>query len=323
MRLITLLMASLFAAFTASAASGQEYPSRRVTIVVPYAPGGISDIAARILGNKLSEIWKQPVVIENRPGGAGEIGTLTVAKSAPDGYTLLMGTVSEYSITYHLYPSYPLNPLKDLVPIVLVSDTAMVFAANAAAPFNTVKEMMAYANAQPDGLPYASAGVGTLSHLIAARFAFETHTKMLPVQYKGGGPAGTALAGGEVPMASLAASSVTPFVKSGLVKIIAVTTAQRIPSAPDWPTIAESGIPGFAASNWTALGAPAGTPRDIIEKINADANRALKMADLRQRLVAIGSMALGSTSKEADDKMRNESARYEKLIKAINLKLAL
>ena len=323
MRLITLLMAGLFAAFTASAASGQEYPSRRVTIVVPSAPGGINDIAARILGNKLSEFWKQPVIIENRAGGAGLIGSQAVAKAAPDGYTLLMGAVNEFSITHHLYPTYPLNPLNDLVPIVLVSDTAMVLAANAGAPFNSIKEMMVYANAQPGGLAYGSAGVGSLSHLVAERFAFESHTKMFPVPYKGGGPAGTALAGGEVLMASLAASSVMPYVKSGLVKILAVTTAQRMPSAPDWPTIAESGVAGFEASNWTALATPAGTPRDIIEKINADANRALKMADLRQRLVAVGSVALGSTPEEAGAKMQDESERYGKLIKAMNLKLAL
>ena len=247
MRLITLLLVGLFAALAAPAATGQEYPSRRVTLVVPSQPGGISDIAARILGNKLSEFWKQPVVIENRAGGGSVNATKDVIKAAPDGYTLLMGTNKEFSIIEFLYPKLLLNPRKDLAPIILVSDTAMVFAANTGAPFNSMKEMMAYANARPGGLAYASAGVGSLSHMIGERFAFETRTRMFPVQYKGGGPAGAALLGGEVLVASLPASPVMPYVKSGRVKIIAVAAAMRIPSAPDWPTIAESGVPGFEA----------------------------------------------------------------------------
>lgn len=321
MRLIASLLLGLFAVFTAPAATAQTYPARTVKIIVPYAPGGINDIAARILGYKLAEIWKQPVIIENRAGGGGIIGTEAVAKAAPDGYTLLMGAVGEYSITHHLHPESHLDPLKDLAPIVLVSDTAMVFAANVGAPFNTLKEMMAYANAQPGGLAYGSAGIGSLSHLIAERFAFESHTKMRNVPYKGGGPAGVALASGEVMLGPLAASSVMPYIKSGRVKMIAVTTAKRMPTHPEWPTIAESGVPGFDASNWTALAAPAGTPRDIIMKINAAANRALKMEDVQKRLEAAGSVALGSTPEGAAAKMREESEHYGKLIKAIDLKL--
>jgi len=321
MRSVSSLLLGLVAALLVSAAAAQDYPTRPVRIIVPYAPGGINDIAARILGNKLSEYWKQSVLIDNRAGGAGVIGTDAAAKSPPDGYTLLMASVGEYSITRHLYAKFPLNPLTDFAPILLVGDNPMVFAAHTSAPFKNVAEMMAYANAQAGGLPFASAGIGSLSHLLAERFAFESRTKLLHVPYKGGGPAGAALAGGEVMLGSLAASSAVPYVKSGRMRVIGVTTAKRIPLNPDWPTVSESGAPGFEASNWTALVAPAGTPRDIIMKINADANRALKTADVRERLAAVGSEVIGSTPEELGAKMAEESERYGKLIKLINIKL--
>ena len=321
MRLSASLLLGLFAAFAAPFATGQDYPSRPVRMVVPYGPGGAADIEARFLGNKLSEFWKQPVVIDNRAGGGGLIGSEIVAKATPDGYTLMMGALGVFATSQHLYAKYPVNPLKDFAPIVLVSDAPMVFAAHVSAPFNTIREMMAYANAQPGGLAYGSAGIGTLSHLIAERFAFESRTKLLHVPYKGGGPAGAALAGGEVLLGPLAASSAIPYVKSGRAKMIAVMTARRIPLGPDWPTVAESGVPGFEASNWTALVAPALTPRDIIMKINADANRALKTADVRERLTALGLDAAGSTPEELGTRIAEESERYGKLIRLINIKL--
>ena len=319
MRSIRLLL--LFAALFASAAVAQDYPSRPVRIVIPYAPGGVSDIAARIIGNKLSEFWKQQVLIENRAGGGGVVATEAVARATPDGYTLLVGTVSEFAITHHLYAKFPLNPLKDFAPVVLLSDTPLMFAAHAGAPFNTVSEMMAYANAQPGGLAFSSPGNGTLNHLTGERFAFETRTKMLHVPYKGGAPAGAAIASGEVPVGLVAASSAIAFIKSGRVKAIAVTAARRIPLGPDWPTVAESGVPGFEASNWVALVAPAGTPRDIIARINADANRALKMPDVRDRLAGVGADPVGSTPEELAAKIRDDSERYGKTVGLLKLRL--
>ncbi|MBI2961436.1 MAG: tripartite tricarboxylate transporter substrate binding protein [Betaproteobacteria bacterium] len=320
MRLIALLLLAGFAAFAAPFAGGQEYPSRPVKIVVPNAPAGVSDIAARILGNRLSEFWRHPVLVENRAGAGGLIGSEYVARSAPDGYTLLMGAVGEFATSQHLYSKSPVDPLKDFTAIVIVSNVPMVFAASAGAPFNTIKEMIAYANARREGLAYGTAGIGSLSHLIAERFAFESRTKMVNVPYKGGGPAGVALAGGEVLVAPLAASSAIPYLKSGRVKMIAVTTARRVALAPDWPTVAESGVPGFEATNWTALAAPSGTPRDVIGRINADANRALAMADVRERLAAVTTEAIGSTPEEAAAKIRDESDRYGKLIRLIKVK---
>ena len=321
MRLISSLLLGSFAALLVSAATGQDYPSRPVRMVVPYPPGGVTDIAARIVGNRLSESWKQQVVIENRAGGGGVIGTEAVAKATPDGYTLLVGTVSEFSITHHLYTKFPLNPLKDFAPTLLVSDTPLMFAAHASAPFNTVSEMIAYANAQPGGLAFATPGNGTLNHLTGERFAFETHAKMLHVPYKGGGPAGAAIASGEVPVGLVAASSAIGHIKSGRVKAIAVTAARRIPLGPDWPTVAESGVPGFAASNWVAIVAPAGTPRGVIAKINGAVNRALKMPDVRERLAAVGADPVGSTPEELAAKIRDDSERYGKTVGLLKLKL--
>lgn len=319
MRSITSLILGLFVALAVTGANAQSYPARPVRIIVPYGPGGINDIAARILGNKLSEFWKQSVIIDNRAGGAGIIGTEAAAKASPDGYTLLMASVGEFAITRHLYAKFPLNPSTDFAPILLVGDNPMVFAANVKAPFSTVSEMMAYANAAPGGLPYASAGIGSLSHLIAERFAREAKMKLVQVAYKGGGPAGTALAGGEVMLGSLAASSVVNYVKSGRMKVIAVTTAKRIPLDPSWPTVAESGAPGFEATNWTALAAPAGTPREIVMKINTDANRALRTDDVRERLAAVGSAVIGSTPEELAKKIEEESNRYGALISELKI----
>ena len=321
MRLIASLLLGLFAALAAFTTNAQDYPSRPVRLIAPFAPGGIADIAGRVIGNKLSEMWKQQVIVENRSGGSGLVGTQAVAMAAPDGYMLLIGVASQFSIVQHFYSKYPLNPLKDFAPISLLTDTPLMFAANASVPFNTIREMIAYAKAQPGGLAFSTPGNATLNHLTGERFALETGAKLLHVPYKGGGPAGAAIAAGEVPIGVVAASSAISFIKAGRVKAIAVTTSRRIALGPDWPTVAESGVPGFEASNWTALAAPAGTPRDIIAKISIDTNRVLKMPEVRERLAAVGSIVVGSTPEELAALIRNESARYEKLAKKLNLKL--
>jgi tripartite-type tricarboxylate transporter receptor subunit TctC len=209
----------------AFAASAQDYPARTVRIVVPYAPGGVSDIAARVIGGKLAELWKQPVVVENRTGGGGVVGTSAVAKSAPDGHTLLIATVAEFSLLQHLYPNLSFNAQRDFAPILILTDTPQMWAAAANAPFSSVQEMIAYAKSRPEGLAFASPGNGTLNHLVGERFALETGIKLVHVPYKGGAPAATALASGEVPVGMVAATAVAPHIKSGRVKAIAVTTA--------------------------------------------------------------------------------------------------
>lgn len=313
-------MAGMAIVLLASLAHAQDYPSKTVRIIVPSVPGGVVDFSSRLLAPKLSEMWKQAVVVENRAGGNGIIGMESASKSAPDGYTLMMGIGSDFSITPHFYAKFPLNPLTAFAPILLISDNPLMFAANAAVPFNNVREMIAYAKAQPGGLSFSSPGAGSHNHLIGERFALETGIKMVHVPYKGGGPAGAAIITGEVPVGILAAPSAVPHIKSGRIKAIAVTMARRIPVGPDWPTLSESGIPGFDASNWVALTAPAGTPRDIIAKINADTNQILKLADVRERMAASGSEVIGSTAEAAGNRMREDSDRYGKLVKQLNLR---
>jgi tripartite-type tricarboxylate transporter receptor subunit TctC len=305
----------------AFAASAQDYPARTVRIVVPYAPGGVSDIAARVIGGKLAELWKQPVVVENRTGGGGVVGTSAVAKASPDGYTLLIATVAEFSLLQHLYANLSFNAQRDFAPILILTDTPQMWAAAANAPFSSVQEMIAYAKSRPEGLAFASPGNGTLNHLVGERFALETGIKLVHVPYKGGAPAATALASGEVPVGMVAATAVAPHIKSGRVKAIAVTTERRIPLGPEWPTVAESGLPGFIASTWVAMVAPAGTPPAVIAKVNADVNAVLKLDDVRDRLSSIGTYPVGSTPEELAAKMRDESARYGRVIEKIKLKV--
>ncbi len=321
-RAVTVLgvTANIAAMLFVNTACAQDYPNRTVRIIVPSVPGGVVDFSSRLLAPKLSELWNQAVVVENRAGGNGIIGMESASKAAPDGYTLMMGIGSDFSITPHFYVKFPLNPLTAFAPILLVSDNPLMFAANAAAPFNNVREMIAYAKSQPGGLSFSSPGAGSHNHLIGERFALETGIKMVHVAYKGGGPAGAAIITGEVPVGILAAPSAVPHIKSGRMKAIAVTMARRIPVGPDWPTLNESGVPGFDASNWVALTAPAGTPREIIAKINADTNQVLRMADVRERMSASGSEVIGSSAEAAGNRMRDDSERYSRLVRQLNLR---
>ena len=240
----------------------QEWPAKPVRLVSPYPPGGVADIAARLISAKLADIWKQQVLVENRVGGGGVVGTEHVAKAAPDGYTFLVATVGEYTITPHMYAKLNFNVCKDLVPVIFATDTPLIFAANVGASFNNVKEMIAYSRSVAGGLSYASPGLATVNHVVAERFALESGAKLVHVPYKGGGPAGAALAGGEIPLGLVAVSSAAPHIKTGRVKAIGVTAAARVALGPEWPTVSET-MAGFTASNWVGVAAPAGTPRAI------------------------------------------------------------
>jgi tripartite-type tricarboxylate transporter receptor subunit TctC len=319
MRSTVSLLIGLFAVFSTNAVDAQDYPSRPVKIVVPYTPGGI-DTVARLVGSRLSDIWKQPVVIENRPGASGVIGVEFVTKSAPDGYTLLMTAGSDLTVTPHVINKATYNPPRDLAAIVMATDSPLIFAAPATAPFNTIREMIAFSKTQPGGLAFSNPGSGTIHHLTVERFALETGAKILHIAYKGGTPAFAAIAAGEVPVGIASAASAIRFIKSGRVKVVATATARRIALGPDWPTIAESGVPGFQASLWTAMAAPVGTPREVVARINADTNRVLKMPEVRERLASAFIEVVGSTPEELGAKIRDESDRYGKLVKQLNLK---
>lgn len=308
-------------ALSAGLVVAQEFPSRPVRFVSLYPPGGVTDIASRLIGAKLAELWKQQVIVDNRVGGGGTIGMDFVAKSAPDGHTIGFATVADFCIIPYAYSRLSYNVQRDFAPIVLATETPLVWAAHRDAPFNTLTELIAHSKANAAGVSYGSPALGSLNHIVGEQFAILTGANLVHVPYKGGGPAGTALAGGEIPLGMLAASSAAPHVRAGRVKVLAVTSKKRAALGPDWPTAAESGVPGSEGSQWVLAMAAAGTPRALIEKINTDINAVLKLADLREKLSAVGSEPGGSTIDEISARIQRETTEYRKVIDKIKLKL--
>jgi len=311
----------LLITFFSSGLLAQDYPAKPVRFISPYPPGGVVDIASRLVGAKLSEIWKQQIVVENRTGGGGTVAADHVAKSPADGYTYLFATVSDFCITPHTYSRLAYDIRRDFTPVLIATETPIMLAAHSGAPFSSLQELIAHSKALAGGLSYSSPGLGTLNHLTGERLALDTGANLVHVPYKGGGPAGTAVAAGEVPFGVLAASSAAPHIKTGRVKAIAVATQQRIALGPDWPTVIEAGVPEFTASQWVGVVVPVGTPRAIIEKANRDMNLVLKMPELRERLNALGSEPAGTTPEEMAARIRTESAQFARIVQRIGLKL--
>jgi tripartite-type tricarboxylate transporter receptor subunit TctC len=312
--------AAILGLAAATRSFGATYPDRSVRIIVPYGTGGISDIAARIIGNKLAAMWKQGVIVDNRPGGAGAIGTGAVASAVPDGYTLLLATGSEFTVTPHL-SKQPYEVARDFVPLALLTDTPLMLVANANAPFNNVRELVAHGKAQGGGVSFASPGVGSLNHLAGEHFGAATGVKMVHIPYKSGAQAVAAVVSGEVSLGVSGVSVVKAQIESGRLKPLGLAAEQRLKSNPQWPTMIEAGLPGFVASNWVAMAAPTGIPADIAAKINADINEVLQMEDVRSQLVQSGAEPVGGKPEILAARIRVDSDRYRKLIQSIKLKL--
>jgi tripartite-type tricarboxylate transporter receptor subunit TctC len=305
--------------FAAAPARAQDYPSRPIRILVPYAPGGISDIAARIVGGKLTEAWGQQVVVENKPGGNGFIAVTDAARSAPDGYTLVMVTTGDVAINPLLFKDTPYDVDRDFVPISAVSDAPMVLATNGDSPYKTVADVLAAAKAQPGTLNVCSPGYGTINQIVLEAMALNTGTKFVHVPYKGGAPAAQALVAGDIPLGVLASSSVAPHVPSGHIRVLAVTTAKRSPLNPEWPTLAEEGAGDVHASNWTALLAPKATPQPIVDKLNAEVVKVLNMPDVKERFASGGVSTIPSSPAELSARIKRESADYRVVIEKANI----
>ena len=286
---------------------------------MPYAPGGISDIAARIVGAKLTEAWGQQVVVENKPGGNGFIAVSDTARSAPDGYTLVMVTTGDVAINPALFKDIPYDVDRDLAPITAVSDAPMVLATNADSPYKTVADVIAAAKAQPNVLGVCTPGYGSINQLVLESIALNTGTKFVHVPYKGGAPAAQALVAGDIPLGILASSSVAPHVASGRIRVLAVTTAKPSPFNPEWPTLAHEGAGAINASNWTALLAPKGTPQPIIDKLAAKVAEILAMPDVKARFAAGGVATIPSNPAELDAKIKREAATYRDIIAKANV----
>jgi tripartite-type tricarboxylate transporter receptor subunit TctC len=304
----------------APSAWAQSYPTKPIHILVPYAPGGIADIASRILGAKLTEAWGQQVVVENKPGGNGFIAMNAAAKAAPDGYTIVMATGGDVAINPALFKEMPYNVERDLVPIALVSDAPLVLAAHGGTPYKTVAEVLAAAKAQPGRLSVATPGNGSINQIVLEWMALNTGTKFQHIPYKGGAPAAAALAGGDIPLGILASSSVAPHVKSGRARVLAVASAAPSRLNPEWPTLQKQGVAEVDASNWTALFAPKGTPQPIIDKLNAEVVRILSLPDIKERFAGGGVDTIPSTAAQLAARVKKEAEVYRALVQKANIK---
>jgi tripartite-type tricarboxylate transporter receptor subunit TctC len=313
-------LGALFACI-ATVASAQGYPTRTIRLVVPFPAGGTTDILAREVAQKLTEVLGQAVVVDNRPGAAGNIGSDLVAKSAPDGYTLLMGTVGTHAINPSLYSKMPYDHVKDFAPVVLVAGVPNVLVVNPALPVNSVSDLIKLAKDKPGQINFASSGSGTSIHLSGELFKTMAGVDMTHVPYKGSSPALTDLIGGQVQIMFDNLPSALPQIKGGRLRAIAVTSLKRAPVLPDIPTINESGLPGFEASSWFGVLAPAGTPAAVVARINTEVNKWLQSADAREKLLGQGAEAAGGSPERFANHIRAESEKWAKVVKASGAKV--
>jgi tripartite-type tricarboxylate transporter receptor subunit TctC len=304
-----------------AAALADQYPAKPVTFVVPFPAGGGTDIAARLVAQKLTQKWGHSVVVENKAGAAGIVGTDYVAKARPDGYTLLIANVGIPSINPVLYAKLPYNPDTAFVPITQICELPFVLMATPSFPANTPKELVALAKAQPEKVTFASSGSGGSPHLTAEIFQQATGTRMMHIPYKGGGPAMTDLMAGHVNLLFASILEGSGHIKAGKLKALAVTSAQRSPALPDVPTLAEAGISGAESGSWVALMAPAGTPKEVVDRIVADVKEVVADPQVRSQLVSQGATPQSSTPAQLQALIDSDKARYGKVIRDKGVKV--
>lgn len=307
-------------AFAVPHAVAQAYPAKPVRIVVPFAAGGGTDLVARTVGAKLGQNLGQTFVVDNRAGASGAIGTELAAKSAPDGYTLLMGSSGPISINPALNPKLPYDPLRDLTPVALITTLPYLTVVHPSLPVRSIKELIALAKARPGELNYASPGSGSSTHLATELFKSMARVRIVHVPYKGVAPAATDLVSGQVQMLTGDLNTLMPHVSSGKMRAIAVTGARRSALLPDMPTIAEAGVPGYEASGWFGFLAPAATPPDIVRRLNGAIVNALQSDDLRKRLAALGGEVAGGTPEQFGEHLRRELDKWGRVIRTLGLK---
>ena len=308
-----------FASGAGAAADPANYPTRPVRLITQFPPGTTTDIVARFVGAKLTEAWGQQIVVDNRPGAGGQLGTDLAAKAVPDGYTLAMGPAGALAIAPGLYPKLPYDPQRDFEPIITIVNQAQVIVASPSAPVKSIKELVAAARAKPGALNYASVGVGSGSHLAMEMFLYTAKIKLNHVPFKGSPPAHIALLAGEIPLMVDGLPASLPQIKAGKIRGLAVTSLQRQVFLPDVPTVAESGYPGFDAIAWTGLIAPAKTPVHVLDRVNADINRILKTPEARDLLLSNAFNVVGGTREQARAFLKSEISKWTKIIKDANI----
>ena len=315
------LAMAVAAALCAGAAAAQTYPTKPIRFIIPFTPGGNTDVLGRLLGQKLTETWGQQVVIDNRAGAGGTVGVDQASKAPADGYTIVMGTFGSVLVANSLYKKLDYDPLRDLAPVVLVSTPPGLLVTHPQVPVKTVQELIAYARSSPGKLNYASSGSGTWNHLFGELFNAMAQAKIVHVPYKGASPAVTDLLGGQVQMMFAPFPPALPQIKSGRLRALAVSSEKRSGLLPEIPTVAESGLPAYAAEGWFAVLAPVKTPPAMIGQLNRQLNRALQQPEVRAALAADGAEPAGGTPEELAQSIRDGSAKWGKLIRELGMSL--
>ncbi|MFN2646636.1 MAG: Bug family tripartite tricarboxylate transporter substrate binding protein [Burkholderiales bacterium] len=314
------ILAALLACFAFAAVKAQTYPAKPIRLIVPYAAGGTSDILARQLGPKLSETWGQPVVVENKTGANGNVGADFVAKTTPDGYTLLLTDLGGLVISASVYPQLPFNPSKDFTPVAMVSYSPHVLAVHPSVPVKNLKELIEHARANPGKLNFAVSGIGGAPQLAGIEFAQRTGVQWTYIPYKGGSDAVTAVAAGQADVLFNGMLATWPTVQGGRLRALAISSAQRVPSAPGTPTVAEQGLPGFETGSFQGVVGPIGIPRETVAKLNAELNRILATAEMKERFAKQGTEVRTGTPQSLGTWLRDEQARWAKVVKDSGVK---
>jgi tripartite-type tricarboxylate transporter receptor subunit TctC len=316
--LLMFMTAALSAAITPAAA--QEYPTKPVRLVVPFTPGGTTDILGRLVAQKLSEAFGRQVLVDNRPGAGGTIGSDIVAKSPPDGYTLIMGHIGTFGVNPTLYPRLPYDAVKDFQPITLFAMIPNLMSVNPSLPVKSVKELVALARAKPGAMNYGSGGNGSAAHLATEYFKLLTKTNIVHIPYRGTAPAITDILAGNISMIITGVPAQLGFIKAGRLRALAVATSKRLPLFPDLPTIAEAGVAGYEATQWYGVLAPAGTPRPVVDKLHGALVKALQGADVKERLASEAGIPVGNSPEEFHAYIQKEIARWAPVIRASGAK---
>ncbi|HEX2830806.1 MAG TPA: tripartite tricarboxylate transporter substrate binding protein [Burkholderiales bacterium] len=299
----------------------QPYPSKPIRVVILVVPGGGADVTSRTVGQKLTESWGQQVIVDNRPGGNGIVGMEIAARANPDGYTLVLGTIGPVAVNPSLYAKLPYDPVADFEPVARGVSALNVLVVHPSVPVKSVKELIAHAKANPGKLTYGSSGVGFADHLAGELFNTMAGVKMVHVPYKGGAPAMLDLVGGNVQLIFATVSTALGSIKAGRIRPLAVTFSKRVEQFPDWPTVAEAGVPGFAVDNWYGFQAPRGTPKPIVSKLHLEINRILDLPDVKERLAGLGIFPFTAPTPGAfGDYIKSEIRKYGKVVQAAGIK---
>ena len=312
-------LAAMALGFIATLA-GAQYPDKPIRMIVPFAAGGVTDTSGRVIAEALSRRLGQPIVVENKPGASGNIGTQMVVNAAPDGYTLVLGFDGTLVINPHVFADFPFDVTKELAPIGKIGDATLILVAHPSFPPKTLQELIAYSKKQPNGVSYGTSGVGGTPHIAGELLKIRTGANLTHIPYKGGGQAMTDALGGNVPLVYTAVAGALTHVKAGRLVPIAVSSAKRSPSMPDVPTFIESGVPDFEASSWVAVLAPAKTPRAIVDRLNRELNAVLTSPETVERLATLGIVATPGTPEQLAAQIRTDLAKYGGVVKAANIK---